>query len=114
MLGRSRHLPGSMFPSSLAQPRLGFPRCTEFTARLTPDHFIPLPQSQTVFPVVLSTVCPSGVEILLTPCRTKQEEELCIVAFLRAERSGDPGSQPISALSLLCTKGDWSSCLSGL
>lgn len=43
----------------------------------------------------------------------RQEEELCI-AFLRAERSGDPGSQPISALSLLCTKGDRSSCLSGL
>lgn len=42
----------------------------------------------------------------------RQEEELCIVAFLRAERSGDPGSQPTSAPSLLCTKGD-RSCLSG-
>ena len=51
------------------QPRLRFP-VHEFTARLTSDHFIPLPQSQMVFPVVLSTVCPSGMEILLTPCPT--------------------------------------------
>ena len=43
----------------------------------------------------------------------RQEEELCVVAFLRAERSGDPGAQPTFAPSLLCTKGDRSSCLSG-
>ena len=68
--GRSRRLPGSTVPSILAPPRLGLPRRTEFTARLTAGHCAPLPQSQAVFPVVMGTVCPSGMEVLLTPCPT--------------------------------------------
>ena len=58
---------GSIQPGPISP---GLSRRTEFTARLPSGHSTPLPQSQAVFPVVLGTVRPSGMEILLTPCPT--------------------------------------------
>lgn len=109
-VGRSRRLPGSTVPSILAPPRLGLPRRTEFTARLTAGHCTPCPTRR--FPVVMGTVCPSGMESSPNSLPHRQEGGALHSSFSE-RRGGDPGSQPISARACYA-KGDRSSCLSGL